>query len=140
MMNFLTIDKPILSPHTYTTTLQARLNMPYIAVNVSETISDAKKEAVKAAFGSLITIIPEKSEAVTMVDFSDSRTIYMAGKKVEGAFIDVRLWKKADFEAKKQFSEKTFDMLEKELGLKKENMYLNITEFNEWGSRGTYKA
>ena len=114
--------------------------MPYIAINVSETISDAKKEAIKAAFGSLITIIPEKSEAVTMVDFSDSRTIYMAGKKVEGAFIDVRLWKKADFEAKKQFTEKTFEMLEKELGLKKENMYLNITEFDEWGSRGTYKA
>ena len=114
--------------------------MPYIAVNVSEIISDAKKETIKAELGRLITIIPEKTEAVTMIDFSDSRTMYMAGKKVQGVFIDVRLWHKADFEAKKQFSEKTFDMLEKELGLKKENMYLNITEFNEWGSRGIYKT
>jgi phenylpyruvate tautomerase PptA (4-oxalocrotonate tautomerase family) len=114
--------------------------MPYIAINTSQKLSDAQKEKIKTELGRLITIIPTKAEAGLLVDFSDSRTMYKAGENVSGAFIDVRLFHKSDFEPKKKFTEETFEMLSRELGLKKENMYLTIMEFDNWGSAGTYKS
>jgi len=113
--------------------------MPYIAINTTQKLSEAQKETIKAEFGRLVTIIPTKTEAGTLVDFSDSRTMYKAGETISGAFIELRLWHKSDFEAKKQFTEKAFEMLSRELGLKTDNMYLNIMEFDEWGSGGTLK-
>jgi len=114
--------------------------MPYIAVNTSEKLSEDQKEKIKAEFGRIITIIPTKTEATTLVDFSDSRTMYMGGVNVSGAFIELRLWHTYEVEFKKRFTEETFEMLSRELGLKKENMHLNIVELQEWGSGGTYKS
>ena len=114
--------------------------MPYIAINAAQKLSDAQKEKIKTELGRLITIIPTKTEAGTLVDFSDSRTFYKGGENVSGAFIDVRLFHKADYEPKKKFTEETFEMLSRELGLKKENMYLSITEYENFGAGGTLKA
>ena len=114
--------------------------MPYIAVNTTKKLSAVQKDKKKAELGRLITIIPTKTEASLLVDFSDARTIYKAGENVDGAFIDVRLFHKSEFEPKRKFTEGTFEMLSAELGLKKENMYLNISEFDEWGSAGIYKS
>ena len=114
--------------------------MPYIAVNTAQKLSDAQKEKIKTELGRLITVIPTKTEAVTLIDISDSRSIYKGGENVSGAFIDVRLFRKADFESKKKFTEETFEMFSRELGIKKENMYLSIMEFDTWGSGGTFNS
>jgi phenylpyruvate tautomerase PptA (4-oxalocrotonate tautomerase family) len=114
--------------------------MPYIAINVTEKLSDAQKEKIKAEFGRLVTIIPTKTEARTLIDFSDARTMYKDGKLISGAFIELRLWRKSEFEPKKQFTEETFQMLSRELGLAPENMYLNVMELEHWGSDGIYKS
>ena len=113
--------------------------MPYIAINTAQILSVAQKDKIKSELGRLITLIPTKNEAGLLVDFSDSRTIYKAGENVSGAFIDVRLFHKSDLEPKKKFTEEMFEMLSRELGLKKENMYLNIMEFDNWGSGGILK-
>ena len=110
--------------------------MPYVAINTTQKLSAAQKEKIKTELGRLITIIPSKTEAVTYVDFSDSRTAYKGGAEISGAFIDVRLFHKSDFEPKKKFTEETLEMLSKELGITKENMYLTIMEFNDWGFAG----
>ena len=114
--------------------------MPYIAVNTAQKLSDAQKEKIKTELGRLISIIPTKTEAGLLVDFSDSRTMYKAGENVSGVFIEVRLFRKADFEPKKKLTEELFELFIRELGIKKENMYLNIMEFDNWGSAGTYKS
>jgi len=114
--------------------------MPYIAVNTSQKLSDSQKEKIKAELGRLITIIPTKAEAYLMVDFSDARTFYKAGEKIEGAFIDLRLFRKSEIESKKKFTEETLKMLSSELGIKEENFNLTIMEFDDWGSDGTLKS
>ena len=111
--------------------------MPYIAINTTLELSDSRKEKIKAELGRLITIIPTKTEAGLLVDFSGSRTIYKAGENVSGIFIDLRLFHKSDHEPKKKFTEETFEMLARELGVKKEDMYLTIMEFENWGAGGT---
>jgi phenylpyruvate tautomerase PptA (4-oxalocrotonate tautomerase family) len=113
--------------------------MPYIAINTTQELSDSQKEKIKTELGRIIAVIPTKSEAGLLIDFSGGRTIYKAGEKVSGAFIDLRLYHKSGFEPKKQFTEATFELLSRELGLAKENMYLTIMEFDNWGSGGTFK-
>ena len=113
--------------------------MPYIAVNTSQKLSDAQKDKIKAELGRLIAVIPTKSEVVTMVDISDARTIYKAGEKIDGAFVDLRLYKKSEFGAKKKYTEEIFGLLSGELGIKNENVYINIFELETWGADGTLK-
>jgi len=114
--------------------------MPYIAINTTEKLSDAQKETVKAELGRLVTIIHGKTEANLFIDISDSRTMYRAGKSISGAFVDLRLWRQSEFEGKKQFTESALEMLSRELGLSKENIWLNIMELDTWGNNGTLMA
>jgi len=114
--------------------------MPYINISTSQKLSDAQKEKIKTELGRLIAIIPTKAEAYLMVDFSDDRTFYKAGQKVECAFVDLRLFRKSDFEPKKKFTEETLAMLSGELGIKKENFNFTIMEFDNWGSNGTLNS
>ncbi|AEF82291.1 tautomerase family protein [Leadbettera azotonutricia] len=110
--------------------------MPYIAVNTVQKLSPAIKEKLKAELGRLIAIIPTKDEKGLMVDFSDSHTIYKAGKEVDGAFIDLRLYNKSELEFKKKFTQEVFKLLQNELGIKPEAVYLNIAELETWGGGG----
>ncbi|MCL1817475.1 MAG: phenylpyruvate tautomerase MIF-related protein, partial [Spirochaetaceae bacterium] len=110
--------------------------MPYIAFNTSLKLTAEQKEKVKAEFGRLITIIPTKTEAGLLVDFSDGRTMYRAGEAAPCAFIEIRLFGKAEMGPKKKFTEEVFQMLNRELGLEIPRMYLNILEFENWGSAG----
>ena len=114
--------------------------MPYIAINTSVQIPDAQKEKIKTEIGRLITIIPTKTEAGTMVDFCDCRTMYFAGKKVNGAFIELRLFRKSEFEAKKKFVEELFKFLMQELGMTDDLIKINIIELDEWGGGGTLRT
>ena len=93
--------------------------MPYVGINAGLKISDAQKDKIKTELGRLISIIPTKSEAGLLVDFADSKTTYKAGVGVPCAFIDVRLFRKSEFEPKKQFTEAVFELLSQKLGLKK---------------------
>jgi phenylpyruvate tautomerase PptA (4-oxalocrotonate tautomerase family) len=113
--------------------------MPYIAINTDLNISEVQKEMIKTELGNLITIIPSKTESLLMIDFSENRAIYKAGLKESGVFIDLRLFHKSEFEVKKEFTEKTIEMIHKKLNVSKENIYLTIMEFDNWGSGGTLK-
>ena len=113
--------------------------MPYIAINTSLELSDSKKEKIKAELGRIMSIIPTKTEAGLFVDFSDGRTQYKGGIKIDGAFIDLRLFHKSEFEPKKQYASELFNILIQELGLKKEHIYMNISEFENWGSNGEFR-
>jgi hypothetical protein len=114
--------------------------MPYIAINTSLELDGVKRERVKAELGRLVTLIPTKTEAGLLVDFSDGRVMYRAGVEGPCAFIDVRLYGKAELEPKKRFTEETFAMLRRELGLETGRMYMSISEFESWGSAGILKS
>jgi hypothetical protein len=112
--------------------------MPYIEIKTVQHLSAAEKVKIKAELGKLIEIIPTKKEEHLLIDFSDGRTTYRAGADVNGAFVELRILGKAPFEAKKKFTEACFSLLAEELGIEKGHMYLNILEFENWGSGGSY--
>jgi len=110
--------------------------MPYIAINTTQELSAAQKEKIKSELGRLMTIIPTKTEAGLLVDFSGGRTMYKAGVSVDGAFIDLKLFKKSELEPKKQYTAEIFNLFTRELGIKKEHIYMTIDEYENWGSNG----
>ena len=112
--------------------------MPYVAIKTTADLSANQMEKIKSELGRLMSIIPTKTEAGLLIDFSGGHSFYKAGVKVDGAFIDVRLYRKSEFEPKKQYTAEVFNLLSGELGIKKENMYLNISEHENWGSNGQF--
>ncbi len=114
--------------------------MPYVVASVSKTLNAGQKEAVKAELGSLITLIPGKTEAVTMVRIEDGCALYKGGIALEnGAFIEVRLFGKSSSESEEQFTQAIFEMLEKQLGIAPSDIYLNLFEMERWGTSGRLK-
>lgn len=113
--------------------------MPFIQVNVSQTLKDTQKEQLKARLGEVITLIPGKTEAVTMIDIADSRAIYKDGKPIDGGFIEVRLYGAAQQSSKEAMTEAVFAAMEELLGIKPQNLYLNIFEMSSWGTGGRLK-
>ena len=110
--------------------------MPYIAINTAQILSAPQKEKIKAELGRLMSIIPTKTEAGLLIDFSEGHTLYKGGEKIDGAFIDLRLFYKSELEPKKQYTAEVLDLLYRELGIKKENMYFTISEYENWGADG----
>ena len=110
--------------------------MPYIAINTVQELNDEKKEKLKAELGRLMSIIPTKTEAGLLIDFSGGHTLYKGGKKISGAFIDLRLFGKSELGAKKQYTAEVLSLLTRELDIPKEHMYFTIGEYETWGSNG----
>lgn len=113
--------------------------MPYISVNVTGTLSDAQKDAIKSGLGAKIGLIPNKKESVLMVDLSENHTMYFAGEKRSLAFVDVRCYKSAAFEDKKAFTEAVFQLLQEVIGLTADDIYLSYGEYDTWGTKGSMK-
>ncbi|MDR0452875.1 MAG: hypothetical protein LBH15_07515 [Treponema sp.] len=112
--------------------------MPYVGLSTSEKLSDSQKEKLKSEIGRLITVIPGKVEEGTIVDISAGRSMYKGGKAVPCAYVDIRVYTKADPEGKKRFVNDLFDVLDKDLGIPKDNVYMSVLEFEEWGDHGMY--
>ena len=114
--------------------------MPYIHASISKTLEESQKEQIKSELGSLITLIPGKSEAVTMVRIEDGCTLYKGGRALDnGAFVEVRLLGKAPVYSEEQFTQAVFEMLENQLGTESRDVYLNIMEMERWGTGGQLK-
>jgi phenylpyruvate tautomerase PptA (4-oxalocrotonate tautomerase family) len=114
--------------------------MPYVSISVSKTLDDSQKDALKSGMGQVITMIPGKTEEVTMVRIEDGCALWKGGSALEsGAFVEVRLYGKAPMADKQRFTEAAFSMLENKAGISPKETYLNILEMDSWGSGGRLK-
>lgn len=111
--------------------------MPYISVNTAHVLMENDKEQLKAKMGELITLIPGKTESVTMVNIVDGCYLHLGGKALEnGAFIEIRLLGAAEQSDKEALTEAVFKAMKSLFGTPESNIYLNIIEFDSWGFQG----
>lgn len=113
--------------------------MPYIHVNTSKRLEVEKKDAIAAAFGQQISIIPGKSERALMIDITDGDTMYFAGKRGEFAYVDVEIYGTATPEVQKQFIEAVFETMNSCAGLDADSVYVTMHENTYWGKNGSMK-
>lgn len=105
--------------------------MPFIDVRTSCPISAAQETALKEGLGQAIALIPGKSEASLMMQFTDNCRLWFSGQQ-EGpiAFVNVMLYGSSTKDAYQRFSGAAIPLLEKELGAK--TVYLKFEEVPNW--------
>lgn len=104
--------------------------MPFIDVRSSGEITPAQEEEVKERLGQAIALIPGKSEASLMIQFSDRCRLWYGGERGEIVFVNVMLYGKADPQAYEAFQAAVIPALEEGLGAKR--VYLKFEEVPHW--------
>ncbi len=112
--------------------------MPFINAKVSVKISEEKKEAIKAKLGKAIELIPGKSENWLMVGFEDQYTLYFKGQQFEKiAFVEVKIFGSAGRRAYEQLTSTICSILNEELSIPFDKVYVTYQEIENWGWNGS---
>lgn len=108
--------------------------MPYINLKTSCEITKEKELSIKKSFGKAIETFPGKTEKWLMVSFEDNSKLYFHGENKDGiAMVNVSIFGSADSKCYELMTQKVCEILEKELNIKPENVYVKYEESNLWG-------
>jgi len=111
--------------------------MPFIEVKTSVHLTQANKEVIKSGLGEVITLIPGKTEAVTMVGLVGDYDLYFGGVEMKAAaYVEVKMYKSISLEAKTAVNEGIFKLLKKTLSIDPDSLYITFFEQAEWGVKG----
>mgnify|MGYP001255384665 CR=1 FL=1 len=112
--------------------------MPFIGSKVSLKISKEKEESIKKKLGEAIQLIPGKSETFLMIGFEDEYCLYFGGAKLEkGAFIEVKLFGKANKDDYAKLTAAICNIYEEELQIPQDKIYVKYEEVKDWGWNGS---
>lgn len=112
--------------------------MPYINTTLSIKLSEEERDSLKRRMGEIICDIPGKSEEWLMLGFKDEVSMYFRGEKKEKiAFIDVKIFGKADKQHKEKVNEQICEMFLIQLGIPQENVFVVFSEVEDWGWNGS---
>ena len=110
--------------------------MPFIDSKISVSVPQEKKEAIKSRFGQAISVLG-KGESFLMVGFDDNYDLFFAGNKVDkGAYVAISLYGKASPDAYSKMSGEVCKILEEELGIPGDRVYVTYREVSDWGWNG----
>lgn len=111
--------------------------MPYINTKVSVSISKEKEESIKKKLGEAITLIPGKSEQWLMVSLEENCTLYFKGSAEKPiAYTEVKLYGRATKDAYRKLTARITAILQEELGISPDCVYITYTEVEHWGWNG----
>ena len=111
--------------------------MPFIDSKVTVPLTEEKKERIKTKLGQTVSLL-NKSETYLMVGFQDNYDLYMAGKTLDkGAYVSVSLFGSAPSSAYEQMTAEICGILEAELGIPGDKVYVTYHGVKDWGWNGT---
>lgn len=111
--------------------------MPYIRTTVSKELTDEKRESIKTKLGQAIALIPGKSESWLMLSFEDNMKMYFRGDESEDyAYLEVSLFGSASDAAYDRLTAALSEIINEELGIGRENIYIKYEEAEHWGWNG----
>jgi phenylpyruvate tautomerase PptA (4-oxalocrotonate tautomerase family) len=112
--------------------------MPYIDVKTTATLDESKKLKLKEGLGQIITRIPGKTEAVTMIGLIGDYDLYMNGAHLhDGAYVEIKAYKEVAKDYKRAVNEGIFELLGSVLNISPKNIYVTYFDQKEWGCNGT---
>jgi len=113
--------------------------MPYVQVNLSQTLSDDEKKTVSDLISKSISLIPGKTPEVTMINVADGCSMRMGYSTDPVIFIDVRMFRQSPHEGKNDFVREVTENLASMFNVNPGYIYFNITEHDNWGSNGAFR-
>ncbi len=111
--------------------------MPYIQLRTSKEITREKEKLIKERLGESIELIG-KTEEWLMVEFVSNVHLYFRGEEnISGAYVEVKIFGTCDNRCYQEFTKQVCQILNEELGLKPENIYISYGEYRNWGWNGS---
>ena len=113
-----------------------RNRMPMIEAKVTMQLSEEKRDVLKTEFGKAIAIMG-KPESYLMINLVDNQDLYFGGKKLDkGAYVDVKILGSVDGNASGKMTARLCEILEKELGIPGNAVYVSYWGTANWGWNG----
>ena len=110
--------------------------MPFIDSKITLSLTEDKKEVLKSELGKAVSII-SKPESFLMVGIADGYDLWFAGNKLtDGAYIEVSLLGNASSDLYEKMTALVCDIMEKELDIPKNNVYVTYHPVSDWGWNG----
>lgn len=110
--------------------------MPYINVKTNTAVPAEKAQSIKASLGQAITAIPGKSETWLMVGIEPEQMLWFQGSDAPAAIVDVTIYGSADASAYNAMTGKVTAILNGELGIAPNRIYVKYAETDHWGWNG----
>ena len=111
--------------------------MPYIKTSVSKEIAPQVRDSIKTKLGQAIALIPGKSESWLMLSFEDNVKMYFKGDcSEEYAYIEVSIFGSASDAAYDRLTAAICEIINEELDIPMQNIYVKYEESNHWGWNG----
>ena len=111
--------------------------MPYIRTTVSKELTDINKENLKTKLGQAIALIPGKSESWLMLAFEDKIDMYFKGDGTKDyAYLEVSIFGSTSDAAYDRLTAALSEIINEELGIARENIYIKYEEADHWGWNG----
>lgn len=110
--------------------------MPFIELKTSKKIAPEKAEALKASFGKAIEAFPGKTESWLMVNIQDEQKMWFKGDGADCALVSVDLLGSVASSASEKMTRVLCDVLESELSLSPNRVYVKYAGFSDWGWNG----
>ena len=112
--------------------------MPYIKLNTTAEVGKEKAEALKAKFGKAIECFPGKTEQWLMVGIEDRQRLWFRGDNTADiAVLDVALLGSVSSDASERMTAEVCRILEEELGISPDRVYVKYSGFANWGWNGS---
>ena len=115
--------------------------MPFVRMTTNQKLSTDQEIALKAAVADTISILPGKSEQVTMMQIEQNQTMWFRGEEQPCMFIQVKLYLESPLEAKKEFTGKLMEKAAAAINIPVTSIYFSFDEYpsGSWGSNGGLK-
>lgn len=110
--------------------------MPFIQTRTNCKVDKLKQEAIKARLGEAVINI-KKNESWLMLEFVPECDMYFAGKDDQVmAYVDIKLYGACNPSDYDNMTVEVTKILNEELGIAPNLIYVSYAEFNNWGYGG----
>ena len=111
--------------------------MPMIKVETTVSLSEEKRDILKAELGKAISIMG-KPESYLMINLVDNQDLYFGGNKLDkGAFVEVKALGNIDAGQSDKMTAKVCEILNTQLGIPGDAVYVAYFGTSNWGWNGS---
>jgi phenylpyruvate tautomerase PptA (4-oxalocrotonate tautomerase family) len=112
--------------------------MPYIELKSSVKMDENKKNSLQIKLTSAVSTALSKPEMYIMTNIEEPTSLFMGGGKIEkGAYVSVSLLGSTTKSVCQNLTKNICGILNSELGLDEENIYITYHSVDLWGWNGS---
>lgn len=111
--------------------------MPYIEIKTNTAIPKDTEGSIKSKIAGVLTsAFPSKTENWLMLDFTENSRMYFGGKDAPCAMVQIALFGKGTAAGFDKMTDGVCTLLEAELGIPADRIYVKYEEVSHWGWNG----